>query len=119
MVPRVSAIKGVDCKPLFWNRKLFSIGTKFQKPEPDDNFRTYKINDRPSRFIVSVYRLSHRICTKFPFPFYWLGAPLHLFPTQPFLGSPRNWTSFAPLRQFASLLNVNLANGRRMLDFLL
>ena len=25
-----------------------------QKPEPDDNFRTYNTNDRPSRFIVSL-----------------------------------------------------------------
>ena len=24
------------------------------KPEPDDNFRTYKMNDRPSKFIVSL-----------------------------------------------------------------
>ena len=25
-----------------------------EKPEPDDNFKTYKINDRLSRFVVSL-----------------------------------------------------------------
>ena len=34
------------CKLAKWWRHM---------PEPDDNFRTYKINDRPSRFIVSLH----------------------------------------------------------------
>ena len=28
--------------------------SRLQKPEPDDNFRTYKMNDSPSRFIASL-----------------------------------------------------------------
>ena len=43
------------CMTLDSVKNLDSVGHhNNQEPEPDDNFRTYKINDRPSRFIVSL-----------------------------------------------------------------